>query len=343
MRRRIVRLLVLAVMLGGGAYLWVAARSPEAHPHLAGLLAMLGLGGGAEAASFSGYVEADYVMVAPTVGGRLVRLDVARGDMVAEGAPLFALESDAETMARDEAAARLAQAEAQLADLATGKRQPEIDAIAAQRVQAVAALQESEAELARQAQLLAEGYAAEKTVEAARARRDADRARVAELDAELAAARMPGRDAQVNAATAAVEAARAALAQAQWTLGQKQGFAPGAAQVVDTLFEPGEMVPAGQPVVRLLPPGNLKVRFFVPETRVATLAVGDAVDVACDGCAGPVRARVRFIAPEAEYTPPVIYSREERSRLVFMVEARAEAGAERLRVGQPVDVAPALP
>lgn len=343
MRRRILRLLVLALLLGGGAYVWVAARSPEAHPYLAAVLGALGLGGEGRATSFSGYVEADYVMVAPDEGGRLVRLDVARGDTVAQGETLFAIESDAEIMARDEAAARLAQAEAELADLATGKRQPEIDAILAQRVQALAALEESKADYTRQMQLQADGYAAVKSVEAARARRDADRAKVVELDAELAVARMPGRDAAVDAARAAVEAARAGLAQADWTLDQKQGFAPAAAQVVDTLYEPGEMVPAGQPVVRLLPPGNLKVRFFVPETAVATIAVGDRVTVTCDGCAQPVAARVRFIAPEAEFTPPVIYSREERSRLVFMVEARAETGGESLRVGQPVDVARVRP
>jgi HlyD family secretion protein len=102
-------------------------------------------------------------------------------------------------------------------------------------------------------------------------------------------------------------------------------------------YRPGEMVPAGRPVVSLLPPGNIKVRFFVAETALAKVALGDTVQVACDGCP-PIAARVTFIARAAEYTPPVIYSLEERNKLVFMIEARTDTPGA-LRVGQPVSVA----
>jgi HlyD family secretion protein len=108
--------------------------------------------------------------------------------------------------------------------------------------------------------------------------------------------------------------------------------------VVDTLYRPGEMVPAGLPVVQLLPQENIKIRFFVPQGMVAQIGIGQVVQVACDGCGPPVAATVRFISPRAEFTPPVIYSREQRARLVFMVEARPDERAEALRVGQPVDV-----
>jgi len=113
--------------------------------------------------------------------------------------------------------------------------------------------------------------------------------------------------------------------------------------VIDTLYRPGEMVPAGTPVVKLLPPSNVKVRFFIPETELARVAVGGKVEVGCDGCAASIPATVTFVSPTAEYTPPVIYSRERRARLVYMAEARPEAPAATLRVGQPADVTLAAP
>ncbi|MBC7483297.1 MAG: HlyD family secretion protein [Rhizobacter sp.] len=110
--------------------------------------------------------------------------------------------------------------------------------------------------------------------------------------------------------------------------------------VEDTLFRVGEWVGAGTPVVNLLPPAALKVRFFVAEAQLPRLKPGDAVTLHCDGCAAPIEARIRFIARSAEFTPPVIYSREQRAKLVYLVEAwPAAADSSRLRAGQPVDVA----
>lgn len=335
MRRRLVPLVVILGLAAAG---WLAWRSGA----LDRLAAALGLEP-AVTAGFSGYVEADYVMVASAVGGPLRTLDVRRGDTVAAGASLFALDDVAELAARAEAEARLRQAEAQLADLLTGRRDPEIEAIEAQHAQAMATLQEAERDYQRQANLRASGTSSAAQLDAARARRDADRARVAELEADLRVARLPAREEAIRAAQAAVEAAQAALAQAEWRLEQMRGSAPAGALVVDTLYEPGEMVPAASPIVQLLPPENLKIRFFVPETILGGMAIGQRVQVGCDGCAGPIDATIRFIAPEAEFTPPVIYSREERSRLVFMVEARPAPGAMPLRVGQPVDVTLAQP
>jgi HlyD family secretion protein len=302
------------------------------------LLAAIDLTGTGRSAAFSGYVEADYVLVASTVGGTLRQLDVARGDRVAAGARLFALDDISERAARDEAAGKLDQAEAQLADLLTGRRPPEIDAIVAQRAQAEAALRHSEAEYQREMRLRGTGASTERQFDEARSQRDRDRSRLDELDAQLRIARMPGREDEIRAAEAAVTAARASLAQAEWRLGQQTGTAPTGGMVVDTLYRPGEMVPAGLPVVQLLPPENIKIRFFVPEGIVAQIGIGQVVRVACDGFGPPVAATVRFISPRAEFTPPVIYSREQRARLVFMVEARPDERAEALRVGQPVDV-----
>jgi HlyD family secretion protein len=150
-------------------------------------------------------------------------------------------------------------------------------------------------------------------------------------------ANLPARSDEIAAARAEVKAATDGLAQAQWRLEQKAQSAPADALVVDTFYRPGEYVAAGAPVVSLLPPGNVKVRFYVPETVVANVRPGAAATVTCDGCGEPIPVRIDFVAPEAEYTPPVIYSRENRAKLVFLVEARPLAPAAGLRPGLPVE------
>jgi HlyD family secretion protein len=127
--------------------------------------------------------------------------------------------------------------------------------------------------------------------------------------------------------------------QARWRLDQLRPVAPAAGVVVDTLYREGEWVPAGSPIVRMLPPENVKVRFFVPQAEMSRLAVGQGVTIRCDGCAATVAAAVSYVATEPEYTPPVIYSNENRSKLVFMMEARpVESQRDALRPGQPVEV-----
>jgi HlyD family secretion protein len=152
-------------------------------------------------------------------------------------------------------------------------------------------------------------------------------------------ARLAARPDEIAAARAEAQAARAALAQAQWRLGQKAVAAPVAGAVQDRLYQPGEFVPAGNPVVVLLPPENLKLRFFVGEPELAKVKTGQAVRASCDGCGAEIPATIHFVSTQAEYTPPVIYSRENRAKLVYLVEARVAAkDAARLHVGQPVEV-----
>jgi HlyD family secretion protein len=141
----------------------------------------------------------------------------------------------------------------------------------------------------------------------------------------------------VDDAEATLRTARARLATAQTRLARRKAASPVTGSVQQIYYRPGELVPAGRPVVSLLPPGNIKVRFFVPETVLAKIALGDAVTIHCDGCKSDVAARVTFISRTSEFTPPVIYSLDERSKLVFLIEARTETPGD-LRVGQPVDV-----
>jgi HlyD family secretion protein len=289
--------------------------------------------------SWSGYIEGEYVYVASPVGGTLDRLPVQKGDAVAKGAPLFTLDAALERAARDEAQARLAGAEAQAQDTTKGRRADEIAVTQAQRAQAAAQAALARAEMARQQELYAEGFISKARLDDARTAMAQTQARVAELDAALAVARLPARQDERVAASAQADAARSALRQSQWREQQTQLSSPSEAQVADTYFRVGEYVGAGQPVLSLLPTGQLKARFFVSEAELGGIAVGQRVSIHCDGCGAPIGARISFINTQAEYTPPVIYSNEQRARLVFMVEARPDAaGAARLRPGQPVDV-----
>jgi HlyD family secretion protein len=153
-----------------------------------------------------------------------------------------------------------------------------------------------------------------------------------------------GTQKDLDQATAVLRDAQARLNSSQTRLTRRKVFSPVDGTVQEVYYRPGEMVPAGRPVVALLPPGNIKVRFFVPEAALPTLGYGDTIKIGCDGCAGDLTARISFIAKQSEFTPPVIYSTEERSKLVFLIEALPEKPAM-LRVGQPVDVAlvPAAP
>jgi HlyD family secretion protein len=286
-----------------------------------------------------GYVEGEFVYVASPLAGQLETLSVQRGAQVGKGYPLFALECGAETAQRDEAARKLAQARANLEDARQGQRPTEIDALQAQLQQAQAAALLSGKEFTRQERLVRTGASAVQELDRARAAKDQDLKIVAKLEADLQTARLGSRSGQVAAAEAAVRAQEAALAYAEWALAQKQQFAPISGLVFDTLYQTGEWVAAGRPVVTLLPPANVKVRAFVPEGRVGSLRYGEPVRVFADGVAQPYAGTVSFISPRAEYTPPVIYSQESRGKLVFMVESVFDpATAAKLHPGQPVDV-----
>ena len=293
---------------------------------------------------FQGYAEGEYVLVAAPAAGKLEKRWVSRGQEVGAGAPLFALEQENEMASRREAEERVRNAEAKLGNIAAGRRKPEVDAIQAQEAQAMAARKLSQSQLKQQESLFAKGYISAANLDAARSNYARDIARVAETEAQIRVARMAiGRDKEIAAAQADVETARAVLAQSDWRLAQRAVNFTAAthakALVHDTFYSEGEWVAAGNPVVSLLPPGNVKLRFFVPETALGGLKIGQAVLAACDGCNAPIAAKISYISRQAEYTPPVIYSREQRSKLVFLVEARPEsADAVRLKPGQPLDV-----
>lgn len=286
-----------------------------------------------------GYVEGEFVYVSAPQGGKLTKLNVQRGAQVKAGDVLFELENIAETAARDEATQRVQQAKNTLEDAQKGKRPSEMASLEAQLKQAREAAALSETEFARQLELTKSGAVAVDSTDQARSANIQNHKRVEQLEADLKTANLGMRSDAIAALAAEMKAREATLAKAAWDLSQKQQSAQQAAVVNDTLYREGEIVGAGKPVISLLPPANIKVRTFVPQTRLATLKVGDPVKVHLDGAAEALNAKVSFIAAQAEYTPPVIYSQDNRSKLVFMIELRFDdAVAARLHPGQPVDV-----
>jgi HlyD family secretion protein len=291
--------------------------------------------------AFPGYVEGEYVRLGAPLAGTLVKVHLRTGDNAVAGAPAYVLEQASETAGRQEALSRVERAEALLADLRKGARSDEKAALAADLKAAEAALALSRANLERDRKLMSEQFISRARLDQSNAAVAADRARVEEAAARLRSASLSARSDQVAAAEKEADAARAQLAQAQWRVDQKAQTVPVGGFVTEVAYRVGEWVPAGAPVLTVLPPQNIKARFFIPQARLGQLRLGQAASIACDGCPANIAARISYISPQAEYTSPLIYSKENRSTLVFMVEATPEPQqAAVLHPGQPLTVTP---
>ncbi|MBV9835102.1 MAG: HlyD family efflux transporter periplasmic adaptor subunit [Alphaproteobacteria bacterium] len=311
-------IVALLAVIGGGAWWWLH-RAPAA-------------------AGWQGWIEADFVFVAADEAGRLEQLSVSEGRRVAAGDALFAMEHALQDADLQAAQAQLAEAKARLARIEAATQRPEeIAVLRASEARARAALDLSEAEYERSKALVAQGVATRARLEQAESARDRDRAALAEVQRQIQVAGLSGREEDIEAARRTVAMAQARVESAQTRLKQRTVAAPVAGIVHEVFYRPGEIVPAGRPVVSLLPPANVKLRFFVPQAKLPGLAPGQSVRITCDGCPPNLTARISFVASQAEFTPPVIYSRDERAKLVFRVEARPDQ-PEALRVGQPIAV-----
>jgi HlyD family secretion protein len=287
-----------------------------------------------------GYVEADYVYAAPISNGRITEVAVKRGATVAAGAKLFTLDAVDETAKRDQAKAALDEAKSKLADLMIGERPEELAIIQAQLDAAKASMTLSVPRVERRRKMVTTKIVGVEEVDEAESALLADRGHIAEYTARLAAAKLPGRADQIAAAEHAVSEAEAALASAQWALDQRQVVASADGRIEDVYFRVGEEVNAGAAVLQLLPPANLKLRLYVPEPQLGSYKIGNKLNIACDGCASGQTATISFIAVTAEFTPPVIYSRESRAKLVYLIEARPDDTAQPWHPGQPVEAQP---
>jgi len=308
---------------------------------LAALAAALVPGfGAAPAVGWNGYVEADYVYVAPAAPGRIETLAVREGEAVAAGAVLFVLERAQQAALLRAAEARVAVAAANAQNLATGSRSEEVDVIRASLGKAEADLALARTTLGRSEKLAAEGLTPQARLDQDRATLRSAEAQVAQLQAQLAVAELPARDPQLLAAEASLAAARAEADKARSDLADRTVTAPLGGQVERVFYRAGEVAAAGVPVLSLLPSGALKVKFYVAEAERPGLALGSTLRVTCDGCPAGLAATLTWLASEPQFTPPVIYSRDERTRLTFLAEATL-GDAAGIRPGQPVTVVPA--
>lgn len=308
---------------------------------LAALAAALVPGfGAAPAVGWNGYVEADYVYVAPAAPGRIETLAVREGEAVAAGAVLFVLERAQQAALLRAAEARVAVAAANAQNLATGSRSEEVDVIRASLGKAEADLALARTTLGRSEKLAAEGLTPQARLDQDRATLRSAEAQVAQLQAQLAVAELPARDPQLLAAEASLAAARADADKARSDLADRTVTAPLGGQVERVFYRAGEVAAAGVPVLSLLPAGAFKVKFYVAEAERPGLALGSTLRVTCDGCPAGLAATLTWLASEPQFTPPVIYSRDERTRLTFLAEATL-GDAAGIRPGQPVTVVPA--
>jgi HlyD family secretion protein len=300
----------------------------------------LALAGCAEksAKPFTGYMEGDLLLVGAERGGRIASLDTTEGAAVSQGQTLFTIDESLARAEDDQAQARVQEAEARLADArAPIQTNTDVSVLYAARDQAVAAARFSAKDYERNRALVGRGFVSKARLDAARAALDRDNASLQQAQRRIAQAGQTARTGQVAAAEANLGQARALLAQAQTGRGKLRVSAPAAGSIEQLYFRSGEVVGVGQPVLALLPPERLKVRFFLPETRLAEATNGRQISVSCDSCPSGMTARISFVARTAEFTPPVIIARGNRERLVFMVEATPDGKTAALRAGQPVE------
>lgn len=276
---------------------------------------------GEDASTLNGYAEGDYVYAAAISGGRVEMIHVREGAHVEPGDLLFGLDAT-------EARARAAEAQARLANLEKGMRPEDLAVIDARIARAEAARTLAAIELERQRTLA-------RSDAGARARLQQAEAAFAEAEAALTEAKAQRHVATLPARADELAAMRAQRDAAAFALAEREVKASASATIEDIIVQPGEVANAGQPVISLLPDDAIKLRLFAAEPIVATLRPGMVLSVSCDGCAEGLTATITFIATRAEYTPPVIYSDEERAKLVFLVEARP-SDPSALRPGLPV-------
>ncbi len=293
--------------------------------------------------TLNGYIEAEPILVASSQSGALVNLTVSKGAWAKPGQLLFILEQENELAQVAEAKAKYQRLIAILEDNTKGKRPEERAALQAELNSAQASLTLSEIELKRQANLIKSGYTSKSNLDILTAQRDQNLAKLSEISAQIKLAALGIRENLLDASHEDVKMAKAQLAQAQWRLDQKniKLLSPLGAQarIEDIFFRIGEWVPAGSPVIKLQDPHFIKVRFFIPEALLPKIKLGQKLRLSCDGCANRLSATVHFIASQAEFTPPVIFSQENRNRLVFMVEATpTPTQAIYFKAGQPIQI-----
>lgn len=302
-----------------------------------GLLSFIPGLGHAGPVSWNGYVEDDYVYAAAASAGTIQSIAVKEGQLVKRGDVLFVLETSQQQAQFDAAQARADAAQATLENLQTGSRQEEIDVTQAQLMKAKADFNLATQNLARTQDLFDRGLTPVANLDQSKGTAQAAQAAVDQLQAQLKVQQLPARDAQQIGAEASLAAAQADAASAKAALDNRTVLAPEDGRVERLFYKTGEVAGAGAPVLSLSGSDAMKVLFYVNEGDRPQFALGDVLSVSCDGCASGLTATVSHFASDPQFTPPIIYSRDERSRLVFLTEA--VLGAQNgILPGQPVSI-----
>lgn len=312
---------------------------------LAVCMAILGLSACQEqTADFAGYIEARYIAIAAPSGGKLMSA-VPEGQKIHRGDVLFSVDDAPQKWALTQAKAQVAQATAVWRNLQSGVRSDKLAALDARLQAAQADATYTKKEWHRHQKLLAEGAVSASNVDALRRQYQSAKANVDAIQAEIREANLGARNEEIQAALASLQAAQAQEAQAQWQWEEQTQSSPIDGQVYRLIYQPGEYIPPGRTVLQLLNPKQRKVYFFVNQSYLNALHIGQTVEVYWDA---PERlpektaratAHVDYIADVAEYTPPVIFSNQTRDNLVYLIKATLEENPSALpQFGQPVSV-----
>ncbi len=285
-----------------------------------------------------GYVEGDFVLLAPIEVAQVHSLAVARGDRVEKDQTIALAEDTDAKIAVTQAEDALAQAKAQLADLLVGRRPEEIAVLEASVQTAKAQAAAAKRTLVRTQDLNKHGFATQAQLDDATTQVEVTEAAIGQSVANLAVGRLPARPETIKAAENAVKVAQSQLDQARWRLSKRTITAPAPGRVTDVIRNPGDLAGPSAPVISMLPDDAVKLKVYVPEEKFSAVKFGDVLSVHCDGCPSGLQARVSYVSPDPEFTPPVIYSLETRQKLVYLIEARPIGTHTPLQPGQIVDV-----
>lgn len=285
-----------------------------------------------------GFVEGQFIYLSSSVSGYLKKLDIYRGNFVKAGQILFSLTPEPENYALIEAKSRLMEEQANLDNILHGERTTILQSLEAKRSQAKADLMYAKTTLDRYQRLHRKHVASQDEVDLALSTYNIKKQLLNQYDADLREARLGKRKQLISAQRAKVNEALETVKRRTWSLKQKQIAAPQNGQIFDTFYKEGEYVKSGSPVTALLTPDNIKVIFYLPEKNLSQIKLKQTIIFQCDGCEKS-KAIITYISPEAEYTPPVIYSQKTRSQLVYRIECTmAPKIAVKFHPGQPVDV-----
>lgn len=289
--------------------------------------------------TLQGYIDGEYTNLAANLSGRLQRLHVERGQSVKQGDPIFELDQEPEVSAFKKAESDLQAQQSKLKDYMAGERTTVLAGIIAQREQAQADLDLAKVNFERNQILFKKGVVSKASYDEALATLKASQQKVNQFEQNLKEAELGERQYRILEQSENVQAAQADYKQAKWRLDQKSVVAPEDGLIFDTFFNEGEQVNANQAVAALLAPRYVRLIFYIPEPLRGTLALNQRILFDFDGATQKYEAYINYISPQAEYTPPVIFSRESRMKLVFRVQAKLPLSiATKVHPGQPVDV-----